>query len=88
MAYTSHLKAPVGASVGNPLFELSATLASRRAELRRRRALRQLLDHETYVLDDMGLQRVDIDWVLTLPLNEDARAELQRLTDLRRKSHL
>lgn len=87
MSYVPY--APAARSVGNPLFDLSTRLG--RAvitELRARRSLRKLLDHESYILDDMGLARVDIDWVLTLPLSVDAKAELQRLSNERRKARL
>jgi hypothetical protein len=72
-------------SAGNPLFDLSVSLRQRTAQLRKRKSLRRLLDHEDYVLDDMNIARGDLDWVLSLPLSVDASAELNRLSEERRK---
>ncbi|NNE89818.1 MAG: hypothetical protein HKN27_17255 [Silicimonas sp.] len=81
--------APVAArGAGNPLYDLSTSLTARVNEHRNRRSLKRLLEHEEYVLDDMGFARVDIDWVLSLPLTIDAAAELARLTEERRKARM
>lgn len=82
------MSTPTTTGAGNPLYDLSVSLAERVHELRKRRSLKKLLDHEEYVLDDMGLARVDIDWVLSLPLTVNANAELQRLSKERRKARL
>lgn len=80
--------APMARGAGNPLYDLSIALGARMDELRKRRSLKRLLDHEDYALNDMGLSRHDIDWVLSLPLSVDAAVELKRLSDERHKYRL
>ncbi len=79
---------PIAIGAGNPLFDLSKSLGKRIEQLRERRTLKKLLDHPDYALDDMGMARRDIDWVLSLPLSVDATAELKRLKDQRHKTRL
>ncbi|MEO9823352.1 MAG: hypothetical protein ABJF50_02920 [Paracoccaceae bacterium] len=80
--------APVIRGAGNPLYELSITLGARIEQLRKRRSLKRLLDYEDYALNDMGMLRQDLDWVLSLPLSIDATVELKRLSDERHKHRL
>lgn len=70
---------------GNPLFHLSVRLKQLKEELRARKSLKRLRDLEDYALDDMKIARVDLDWVLTLPLSVSAGDELSRLSEERRK---
>ncbi len=77
--------APITLGAGNPLFDLSESLRARSAEKRARKSLKRLMDHEDYVLNDMNIARVDLDWVLSLPLSIDANTELARLSEERRK---
>lgn len=86
MTHVPCAQAPVIArGAGNPLFDLSVSLTQRINEVRARKSLKRLLDHEDYVLDDMNISRGDLDWVLTLPLTINAQAELGRLSEERRK---
>ena len=86
MAYATCTPAtPIQNGAGNPLFDLSVSLRQRTQQLRARKSLKRLLDHEDYVLDDMNIARGDLDWVLSLPLTVDATAELSRLSEERRK---
>lgn len=79
---------PVARGAGNPLYDLSTNLTSRISQLRSRRSLKRMLDLEDYMLEDMGVLRGEIDWVLSLPLTVDAGAELRRLSEQRRKTHI
>lgn len=79
---------PIARGAGNPLYELSNNLTARVSQIRHRRTLRRMLDLEDYALDDMGVIRGEIDWVLSLPLSIDAGAELRRLSRQRRKAHM
>lgn len=79
---------PIAIGAGNPLFDLSISLGQRVERLRKRRLLKKLLDYPDYALNDMGMTRGDIDWVLTLPHTVDATAELKRLKDWRHKTRL
>ena len=80
--------APFDRGAGNPLYDLSTSLRARKDELLKRRSLKRLLDHEDYALNDMGMTRGDLDWVLALPLSVDASAELGRLSAERHKNRL
>ena len=79
---------PTARGAGNPLYDLSTNLAARVSQLRHRRTLRRMLDLENYALEDMGVIRGEIDWVLSLPLSIDAGTELRRLSKERRKAHM
>lgn len=79
---------PVSRGAGNPLYDLSTNLTERVSQLRRRRSLKRMLDTEDYMLDDIGVLRGEIDWVLSLPLTVDAGAELRRLSEQRRKTRI
>ena len=62
------------------------TVAGLLHERRQRQKLRNLLDAEPWVLEDMGLVRGDVEWVLSLPLHVRASDELERSRDrLRQK---
>ena len=80
--------APTVSGAGNPLYDLSISLRARTQERLKRRSLKRLLDHEDYALNDMGMSRGDLDWVLSLPLSIDAGAELNRLSKERHKNRL
>lgn len=86
MSHVSY--APVARSAGNPLFDLATALGQRTREVQARRSLKKLFDHEDYMLEDMGVARTDLDWVLSLPLSVDAKAELQRLGEMRHKARI
>ena len=55
-------------------------------EQRRRRVLRQLLERDSKILDDIGLQAFEIDWALRLPLTQNAIACLHERAAQRRRS--
>lgn len=86
MTYVTYGSAtPDTVGAGNPLFDLSVSLRRRAHQWQIRKSLRRLLDHEDYVLDDMNVERGDLDWVLSLPLSVDATVELARLSEERRR---
>lgn len=85
MTHIPYSTSPAAVGAGNPLFDLSVSLRQIMEERRKRKSLQRLLDLEDYALDDMNVERVDVEWVLTLPLSIDAGAELARLAEERRK---
>lgn len=85
MTYVPYAKTPVAIGAGNPLFELSVSVRQVMEERRNRKSLKRLLALEDYALDDMNIARVDLDWVLSMPLSVNAGAELSRLSEERRK---
>ena len=68
-------------SVANFAAGLIDSFAGIVRERRQRQKLRNLLDAEPWVLEDMGLIRGDVEWALQLPLHARASDELEKLRD-------
>lgn len=54
--------------------------------LKARRALRELLEHDDRMLDDIGVTRGEIKYALSLPLTENPARRLRAEAGLRRRA--
>jgi uncharacterized protein YjiS (DUF1127 family) len=52
-----------------------------------RRSVRRLADYEDHVLNDMGIERADLEWATRLPIWRNATQELEE-RGLRRRLHI
>jgi len=55
------------------------TLAQRRRERANRKALLEVLDHEDWLYNDLGITRGDVVWAGHLPMHVNACRELERI---------
>ncbi len=67
---------------------LRAAFVERFREWRRRRSLREMLEFDPHILDDIGYEREDIRQALALPFDRNAAASLQRHARERRAREL
>ena len=76
------------ARFGHPLHQLSASLAERVRQYRRRRGFKRLLDLDDHMLRDIGVTRAEVELATGLPLATDAGRELRRMSLERRRRHM
>jgi len=65
---------------GHPLFRFADSIVKRATALKNRRDLRKLLSLQDHLLDDVGVNRSDIQRIVDLPLSHDAATELYQIS--------
>ncbi len=82
---TDHSILGAAAPTGHPLFQLAERLASRVVQKRRRKGFNDMLALDDHMLNDIGVQRDEIEYVRRLPLSVDAATELRWISLERRR---
>lgn len=71
---------------GHPIHDLADKLTQRLRQIRRRWGFKNLLDLDDHMLDDIGVQRHEVEYASRLPLSVNAATELRRISLERRRT--